>query len=145
MPCAPLLQRMAPFSSLSLGIGLTSFLLYNTYVIPFPMSTGPTVLPGDSSVSLFFSFSFFMVSSSTPVHFVQASGPSHTPLLLSRWSGLQIYRKTLSTLDKESERLLESSLQFSFHVLLLGKLTLSYPFQFCVFTLSLSPAPYFYN
>lgn len=40
--------------------------------------------------------------------------------------------------------LLESSLQFSFHVLL-GKLTLSYPFQFCVFTLSLSPAPYFYN
>ena len=112
---------------------------------PFPMSTGPTVLPGDSSVSLFFSFSFFMVSSSTPVHFVQASGPSHNPLLLSRWSGLQIYRKTLSTLDKESERLLESSLQFSFHVLLLGKLTLSYPFQFCVFTLSLSPAPYFYN
>ena len=35
MPCAPLLQRMAPFSSLSLGIGLPSFLLYNTYVIPF--------------------------------------------------------------------------------------------------------------
>lgn len=73
---------------------------------PFPVSTGPTVLPGDSSVPLFFSFSFFMVSSSTPVHFVQASGPSHNPLLLSRWSGLQIYRKTLSTLDKESERLL---------------------------------------
>lgn len=113
---------------------------------PFPVSAGPTVLPGDSSVSLFFSFSFFTESNSTPVHFVQASTPSHNPLLLSRWSSLLIYRKTLSSLDKELERFLIGIIPpVFFHVLLLGKLSLSYPYQFCVFTLWLSPAPYFYN
>ena len=73
--------------------------------------------------------------------------PATTPSFLAGYLASKSTEKLCQLLIRNQRDcfLLESSLQFSFHVLLLGKLTLSYPFQFCVFTLSLSPAPYFYN
>lgn len=71
-----------------------------------PMSTGPTVLPSNSSISLFFSFNFSVVSNSTLFYFAQVSDPMKNPLLLSRWHNLKFYRGYEKWLDDNSVNLL---------------------------------------
>ena len=112
---------------------------------PFPVSTGPTVLPGDSSVSLFFSFSFFTDPIQHQFTSFKLLVPATTPSFLAGDLASKSTEKLCRLLIRNwRDSLLESSLQFS-SMSFFWESCLSYSYQFCVFTLGLSPAPCFYN